>query len=507
MEAQGFVYATRIISYIKAHEGQYLRDTNNVLHILLEGRRIPLNFNRDNYSLAGLVLAACHVSTLSPAAQAAIQRLQVHAATEASRIALRQFSAVSQDGARLYLPLADGKLLQVSESDISLVPNGKGEDAIWLEHPTGDPLQYTSGDTAARLANFERLIVNTQACRIPEMRWFVAMNEALFPFVRDLSPARLILVHIGRSQQGKTTGAGRFVILLGLGDVLGDFTVAALGNAGDLGLLVLDNKEQSNLSPSLIEFLLYVSTGAKRGRATSEGALRLSSYRPAVVITSIEGLFRSELRRRSVEIEYDLGSSQPTRRGLNEGEIRHERHGILSALVLVLQRFFQIRRESRPTPSPIPEFSEHFTILADLLRAYADIAGKPTGWAEDVIQAWAANIKPHEPEESELEQPLLRLTQEARDDFDIQNLSWSGREGELFVTDATRLLSALQRLSIPHLSIPRTSVGLGHRLRSDSFQAIQVLDERTAPNVEPLRRQGRRRLIGLFVPNDSYDSR
>jgi hypothetical protein len=72
-----------------------------------------------------------------------------------------------------------------------------------VEHPEQKPLIYQPCDPVAALADFEKLLVETQACRIHEMRWLVAMNAGFFPYVRDDFPARLIQVIKGPRQNGK----------------------------------------------------------------------------------------------------------------------------------------------------------------------------------------------------------------------------------------------------------------------------------------------------------------
>src|SRR5579863_5228803 len=237
-EKAAYIFERRLYSHIQNHEGRFLRDDVGGLHVILGQTRISLNYSRENYALAKLMIEACGISTINAGAQAAIQRLQVVAAGNASSLRLRRFSAISDDGARLYVPVGDGNILQVTAEAITHVSNGSNPDSFWLEHPNNAALEYSDGDPVERLGHFERLLVDTQACAVPEMRWFVAMAEGLFPYVRDLCPARLLMVHLGPTQSGKTTGAKRFTLLHGVGDVKGDYTPAALGNMPDPGLLV-----------------------------------------------------------------------------------------------------------------------------------------------------------------------------------------------------------------------------------------------------------------------------
>ena len=249
-------------------------------------------------------------------ARIAIQRLLVHAQREASNIQSRSFSAVSTDGARVYVPTAGGTIVQLSADRIQAVSNIQNPDSVWIKHPKDCAFRYIDADPRVGLELFEELLVETQACKHPEMRWFVAMHEGLFPFVRDVASSRILVLHQGGTQQGKTTGAERFTRLHGLGSVTGNATVAALRNEPDPGLLVLDNKEHANLTTELIEHLLFLSTGAEPKRSRSDGSMRPSNKtRPVGVITSIEGVFKAELKMRCAEVKYSLCGSRTGARG------------------------------------------------------------------------------------------------------------------------------------------------------------------------------------------------
>lgn len=512
IERRGLIYAQRIEKYLRQSGGQFVRDGDGSFHIILRDQRIPLTYDRTNYPLAGLMLEACKASSLSPAAHVAIQRLIVEAAKQASTVHMRRFSAMSHDGERLYVPVQGGGLLQITANQVTVVPNARNQDSIWVEHPRNEPLKYTTADPKDGLERFERLVVETQACRVPEMRWLVAINNTLYPYVRDLSPARFILIAIGKSQQGKTSGQQRFTLLHGLGEVMGDYTVAALGNLPDPGLLVIDNKEQANFTQPLIDFCLFLATGAQRGRSNSDGKIRVSGSRPVAVITSIEGVFKDELRKRSVEVGYEVSDGQHARRWSIESEIQQHRHVIGSALMMVLQRYLTISKERRPTPNPIPQFEEHFTFLCDLLRAYGEVAGRPPEWAESIIGVWATTIQQQDADEneSELEQPLLRVLDEARNgayegDFAEMHLTYKGQHGSLLVAECAAVLTAIQRLQLRDRDLPRTANGLSRRLRSNTFKSFQVLDANIAPELPDLKRTARKRPIGFFVPDDGDD--
>src|SRR5215469_16157308 len=239
-----------LFGYVQGHGGSFVRNEDQELQIILQGRRIPINFERNNIAFAGLMVAACGVTTISYESQMAIQRLQILAAQNAERMRMCRFSATSVDGQRVYIPIANGNLL--CSYDLEEVTNGNNKENLWVEHPYDDPFQYESAEPQEGLALFESLLVETQACVRPELRWLVGMQAGLVPYIRTLFPARFILQIRGPSQNGgKTSGMQRFTILHGLGEVKGDCSVAALSNEGDIGLQVLDNKEQANFDQPL----------------------------------------------------------------------------------------------------------------------------------------------------------------------------------------------------------------------------------------------------------------
>ncbi len=324
----------------------------------------------------------------------------------------------------------------------------------------------------------------------------------------------MLLVAIGPSQSGKTSGAQRFTLLHGLGQVKGDFTVAALSSLGDIGLLAMDNKEQANFTQPLIDFALFLATGAERGRSQINGQLRTTGTgRPVGIITTIEGLAKKELRARSVEIQYGV-TGERIQRGPIEAEINRHRHEIGSALVRVLQRYLQLRRESpQALPNPIPEFEEHFTALCYFLLAFADVARQPREWSWRLIQEWGLQLanREDEGEEEDLEQPLLRLLDEHDSGtlidtyFTTESREYAGRRGRLYVTTATGVLTMLQRLRLGNLVLPKNAQGLSRRLADAKFRAFTFFKSDTE-GIPQLKRTEGKKPIGFFRPTDDNDS-
>jgi hypothetical protein len=509
-EQEGFAYFERLLAYIKTKNGRFVKEADGALLVLIEGRAIPLTNSPDNLQLSGLMVDACNVSTLLVGARIAIQRLQVHATKEASKIRTRMFSATSEEGGRIYLPTANDTLLRVSADAIDVVQNIENQDSIWVRHPKDAAFRYAQTDASRGVALFEELLVNTQACRIPELSWFVAMHEGLFPFVRDISSCRALVVHVGKSQQGKTSGAERFLLLHGLGKVTGNTSVAALRNEPDPGLLVLDNREHANLTNELIEHLLFLSTGAESKRSRSDGSMRIGEKtRPVTVITSIEGVFKTELRLRCAEVEYSVVGEKSEREQV-EQRIVESRHEINSALVAVLQRFLAIQQLKIACPNPFDgNFGVHFRALCNLLRAFAELAAKPTGWAEDLIQAWDYHLRlnaSNEVETSELEFPIRRILEDTSAnpirslDVTEETAVHDGRPGRIYKTTCAWMLEQLQRRPGTQVNaLPRSPSALSRRLASDRFVSFVFLGtvNRTASSKK----------VGFFFPNDESDAK
>jgi hypothetical protein len=523
-EYVGLRYASQIHEYILNHKGRFLCDDKGNYHVLIGNKRIPLKESEDNYALPDLFLKAVNVTTETSAARIAVKRLTNIAWDNSSRLTFKQFSARltfkqfsavckdHQNRSSIYIPISTGEVLCIDASGHSLVANGDNEASLWLEHPTSDPLKWTPfGKDKVRdiLEAFERLLVNTQACAVPEMRWFVAMHEGLFPYVRDTHLNRVIAVHRGGSQSGKTSGAQRFTKLHGLGAVKGDYSVAALRNMLDIGLLVLDNKEQANFTRDLIDYCLHLATGAEHGRSYLDGTLRTSGNdRPVGVITTIEGVPKTELQKRCVEIEYRVPNGvDKLRREPIESEISDLRHDITSALMPALETYLELRPQYIATPNPIPDFEEHFTTLCYLLRAYGRVTGRNPEWSETIISVWAKTLDKTNDLDTggDLEETILWILRNNIGNVvsfnDVHHgFEHNGLRGRLYVTEAMPLLNALQQnTKLP--SLPTAANGLSRRLGSTTMTQCQFL---TADNCNSpiLKRTSGSRPLGFFVAGE-----
>ena len=125
----------------------------------------------------------------------AVQRLDILAHNQASKMMFRHFSAMYHLGSwdsRVYLPVSEqGKSCAYLPDYRNLHrPNGNNADQLWLEHPEQNPFTWTCPRDIAEVRDalrlFEQLLVLPQACEVPEMRWLVGMAEGFFPIVRDV---------------------------------------------------------------------------------------------------------------------------------------------------------------------------------------------------------------------------------------------------------------------------------------------------------------------------------
>ncbi len=508
-DAAAIELAQRILAFLPICEQRYLRDGNE-LYIRWGDQLILLNADPGNFRLARLFLGAAKVGTTTPLARAAIQFLQVQADEKAVLCTVTSFAAI--DGDRILVPLRGHRVLAIASDEIA-TGTADTESTVCFLPDTVYPLDLVfdpDGTVADRggvdhiLQRFEELLVDSQTCESSAMRWLVAINAIFMPFVRHTLPARLILLWRGNTGSGKTSGLQRLLYVVGMGAVKGDYSGAAVGNLGDIGLLGLDNVEHSRLTPELFDFLLFASTLAERGRARTNGTLRVRSGAPIVCLTSIEGVYRPELIRRCINAFCCLDKTQVRGRGSIDKHIIAERPLLCRGIVAVLQEYLRIRN-SPPTffEPPRQEYAEHFIALVTMLTAFGNLMGRDTSWVREISSGWRENILADEKEQDgdDLEMWIIRLARQNRIPL-IQADYQSGRKkGSLYGTTASELLALLLGLRVGDLQLPRTPSGLSARLRTTTFRQIEML--RDDCGSEKLRRTANRRVLGLLIEHDA----
>ena len=523
-------YSDLLNKFIANKAGVYVQGDDGEFSVIIDGKRVALNYETDNYELNGLLLKVCKITLHDQITRSVVLRLIQVAHAAAGKFKLRKFSAMSPDQKQLYVPLKDSaKLLCVTAHGITIVPNGTNEDAFWIEHPNLDPeaeaLDYVAGDPKPGLAEFERLIVSRMATRTPEMAWFLAMEEVLFTFVREINHDRIIVWHEGPKGSGKTTSARACCYLFGL-DATGDTTAPSLNRLGDCGLLVMDNKEGLNFTPGFTGFVVYLATGTLSLRAQGDGYKVRNRHRPVGVITSIEGPDKPEVQDRMVEVSFNAHerdrSSFDT--DAHKLEIRQHRHLIVSALMHVLRRFMETAQQRDiQVPASVARFSNNFRTLVSLLTAYAEVSEKPAGWIEQIVAVWARILEDREEggdEFSFLIEKFLRAvntaSNNATNEFEAafssdtfmqeivesgsKTVSYRGQTGSLIVTTAAQLLQWLQDKEPFNKTISKMSPSaFGKRLRNLTLPSgCRVLNSDEEPELLP--RKKKQRFIGFFEP-------
>jgi hypothetical protein len=518
-ELDAWKYTRQMIEYIQTNKGEFLCDDVGEFHFILNGRCIPIKLT--SLELQKFMVEVCNITGLSPAATMAVKRLEVEASKRCSKMTFRRFSAMYDgDAPRVYLPIADdNKLLCVTPKEIGVVMNGYNADHLWLQHPEGNPMQWagTPSKEAVRegLRLFEQLIVETQACAVPEMRWFVAMAEGLFPLVRDVSKNRFITVHTGDKGSGKTTGAKSCTLLHGFEDVLLDVSVAALGNASEQGFVVVDNKEQANFSTALVDYFLSVATGGTRLRSASDRSVHRGAAKPVAVITTIEGVRKAELQDRCVDVKYFLAKDHAR---IDRDELEHKiiasRSHIMTSLAVVLQEYFSVRTDPavKIGVSPIDRFNRHFRELCYLLIAFGRVMygdGEGDVWAMKHVHIWDNEIRqtreagssdaPVSPYEDHILH-VIGMCKGKRVPF-----KYNGRSGQLHIVYPGALLGELQRERVPIRDMPTDPGGLSNRLRGERFDRIAYLTKDSKDDdgnaIAGLSRTENGQPVGVFVPD------
>ena len=536
-EMQGAKYAAQAAAYITDAGGCFLLGADSKYHIILHGHRIPID--PESRAFQAFFKKACHITTLSPEAKMAVQHLDTLAYEQASTMVMRGFSAMYEPrdtwNDRVYLPVSDpGNILCISPGRISLVPNGNNPDQLWLEHPKSNPFTYTTpvdlAEVREALVIFEHLLVNPQACKVPEMRWLVAMAEGLFPMVRDVTDNRFLMLHIGKKGHGKTFAAKQAVILNGFADVTFDPSIAALDNQHEQGLVVLDNKENANFSTEVIDWLLRMATGGDRLRSDQQRNVHSSAPRPIVALTSIEGVPKEELKDRCLYVNYWLADdTERFDEDVYFKAMRDARDRVMSAITCVVQEYLSVRVDPRIRAwleqfRPIDRFSRHFREVCYLLVAYARIMRRTDDygydaaddWAMEIIQVWdreiraarghgAAGTASAEVHVSSYEDPILHIIQENKCEMRLY-ADWeypkdSGKRGQMYAFITSALHGALNRERLPNFSIPPDVAQFGARIRGERFLRFRLLTESDGV---PGHRAGQR--IGVWIPAEDGDA-
>lgn len=492
----------RLLAYLNDKNAAFVRSEGG-LFILVGGRRIAINHSIDNTGMAGLLLEAADVGSLTLLGRLVIQRMQVHAAANSQEQIDATFAKFDKN--RFFLPIDETRMVSVTRDGLQVVSNGQvteteyGTRRIWVRHPHGKGLlvpALSPENVQSGCAAFEKLLVEPQACE-ESLKWLVAMHCGFAPYIREALSVMPILVVRGSSGSGKTTGAGLFSLLHGSG-VLGDYSVAALSRR-DEGFVVLDNKEQCDITPALENYLIFAATGASWGRADRDGSVHTSQARPVVALTTIEGLTRHELKRRCIEIVYDIQGPYISRDRLEEA-VKSQRQELMWSIAYVLQTY--LATQATDSVAAVPGFEDYFRCLCRMLRAFGRCAGKGDQWADGIVRHWRTLVVREEAQEDLLEYLVVKGLLEGGIPATKRRFERDGTQGTLFTTSAAPLLESLLCLKACPRNIPLSASGLSYRLRSIRPQSFRLIEAKDEPS---LRRTAKCRPLGIFIPDSEHN--
>lgn len=522
--------------WLRNKHGNYLIDSDGEACVIFDGKRVPLNLDKRNHELNTVLIESVRLSRGARYMESVIFHWTNIARKKAGKMKLRRFSALSSDRTRLYLPVngvsgtssspsLKDVLLITADAEPKIVPNGTNQDGFWLEHPYGQPFRYDPTKAQQGLQLLEELIVNKQTVQVPGMAWFSTLQSIVFSHVRELHDERALLFHLGGSDSGKTWAAKWCAVALGL-PVKGDATCASVDQLGDTGMLLLDNKEQRNISSCMLDKLIFLYGGGDSDRGSPSGKLRThNQHRPVAVLSSIEGPSDTEVVNRSVIIRFFV---EPERRKVfiadeHKALIIENRDAIMSGVVLLLQRFMRLRKDERQHPENYPaidmpdvRFQGNYQALVKLLRLYAELTDKEPGWAGRIESVWRKQFS-GEPSGNEMlafriRQSLSEMVIEVGADnalvekpAESVELTLQDQPGKVYLVSVLALFEYLK--SRNRLGSFKTWQALNSRLSEASTDEFRLLRyENEAVQAHPQLREllkptKRERRVGFFVPS------
>lgn len=538
-ELQAWLHSQAILDNIKKGKAKSFRDQNGTLYYLIGNEIVPLNDDPENYPLIKLFQKQLLPGLASPAAKYTLVWLRTAAHESASKVQARNVSTISDDRKRIYVATNDGKLLLIAREGIKTgIPQVDNVDnVLLLQSPSRvglKPFRFILGDPKPGLQLYEELVIGSQAMRQRELAWLFGMQENLLPPERRMLQDRFLPHRKGDKGSGKSTGSRASSRINGWDDVQGDYSEAGFSAAGDCALFPFDNLENKFMPPGIQRALLSASTGGGRGRSSKDGELRKrNSDRPIVSLTAINVPNLPELRDRTISAEYD--ATLYGRKDFSPTElltaIDKNRDAILSSLLQVLPKFLARLEDgglkqipSEWIPDNAQRFQDNYRICCLLLLSFAELAGKPRGWAEGIIQAWRTIIDSQETGsaselDSYVEDVVESLMNELAASASVKNLQLSngfklyrdveidGETGDLGIISATALLTELGRRAKPGSSwLPENAEALGlalGKMQLSNFLIVRDKDVEEPRVRNLLKRKRTGRVIGFFrVPGD-----
>jgi hypothetical protein len=473
---------------IEPNGGKWATTDTGALVLILNGTSI--SFADEDHSIDDLLDKIACPGTLSPVCRLVKKYLERYGKLKTKGLAkIRQavFSAMSADYERIYVPVVDGLLL-VSKDGVQTVadPLNNTDNVLVTPADGQTPFKFIDELPAEGLRLFENLAIDVQTVPTEEIRWLAAMQEMFFPFVRDeYTGERMIVIHQGDSDAGKTASEKPFVALHGFSEPIVKVTPARLYQLGALsGILFVDNQEDKNITAGVEDALIAMASGGAKETANSQYS---GKVRPIISITTIESVSKPELENRRVEIRHEV-KPEDERKAFSVDDHKKKvlaaRDRMMSALMHVLAEFKRRSSQVENVPTGALKFSDNYRVLCRLLRAYETVAQKPTGWAEKVITGWQYYLgeKAAYASTEDLAYVIQQFVKEQIWGSDVENGASKNKdvievsEGILVRTVAAEFFAWAQKKGYGK-QVPDRSTALGRRLSGVNMESIRVLRE------------------------------
>lgn len=506
-------HALALLHYLESQRGTFVRDNSGELFILLNGKMISLHTDgvKPTHELEHLLFTHGLPGAASSVSKLVISYLQrfAYSCTDAD-VTAEKFVALKNDC--IYIPAADGIVL-ISKDGVTQAQNVDNPDKVLVEPLSGQkPFTFIREQPVEGLRLFEGLVIDSQTVTIPAMAWLSAMQELFFPFISPkYEGERAIIAHTGPSNSAKTGSEKAFVRLHGFNEPTTKISSAELQNSRFAGILFLDNQEEHNLSPSIQDGLITMSSGGEKKVVGSHRR----GQRPIVTFTTIEFSLKTELKNRAVEIKHSLTAEKM--KSFSEQDhtekVLASRDKIMSAVMYVIAEFARQARTEEEVPDGATKFSDNYRALCRLLRAYETTAQKPKGWADQIIAVWHQQLSEHSegPANEDLGFIVRRFTEDRTDKLmgdgvtrviEITSgtlLDGQQVSGTLFVAETTAFYNWARNNYPNQVPNSMSSSVFGRRLSEANTLEIRVLREEDVPKGSGLHAHLKHREAQKFV--------
>jgi hypothetical protein len=277
-----------------------------------------------------------------------------------------------------------GSLVRLTSDSMKRVPNAINEDAVLVEVPSAkmafDFKPRTAIDEGMELLwrTYSENLALKQSDRYLMTCWVLGV------FFREYVRSRPLLRLLARTAWGKST-ASKLTSLLLYGDEFLSHSASTIAASYEMSkthpLLIFDNIETRNMTPTFEDFMLTTATGglkAKRQRNTDMGIV-VDSTNCLLLSNGIEPFSKRELISRTVELSLDLQEygKDPFHEVKEFKQLLSSRDVILSTIIKVMRAHVLPRicaGEAGKVANYFPEhskerFNSYFAVMAIILEA------------------------------------------------------------------------------------------------------------------------------------------